>query len=595
MLVLALVVLSLQLVSNPNVVSANSAHLAPEANSPSIPSYQWQFLSPSEKAAVDASSGVIMGQRMMNVTLNVADASGVPYTGTVRVKQDSTSFIHAAGWPDGDWEEYLALTPSRSYTIIADWSVEEPIKGMFDFSGPDYEMKSAALMGMVNFYLNIGPDLGKCPGCPSLPPWAGALDYDFLKSAIQNYDKALVSHFKGRIQYYELWWEANAWYSNGKWPLNHIIDVIKMEALTIRSIDPTARICIDLVNAPPNRLWYFNEDVGTPGYSWTTEYFVQQMLTAGVPFDVIGLETHIGNGYAGHAGGIDTLYNRLIELAKFGKPLYIWEDGLGTYLDPAWASRVMGSWWWGGPWHGTPSEEKQAEYMVAETIVYLGNPSVLGVQWWALQDYPSDSFHMGVISYPDGARKKSFYAMEQLWNSLMVNETVQSINGVATFRGLAGNYSVSVEGYETEPSVIHVSDGEPNTFSLVLRSFALRDQASQTLSEVGSNLTATSGGVSFQSSEAKNLLNQSLDEYHTAQQMFQSKDYAAALQHAQKALDLVRQAYSKESEYAQEQQQQQRQQLFTRIAEIAVAVAVPVGCAVAAASYLRRRKLSAGR
>ncbi|HXZ89697.1 MAG TPA: hypothetical protein VEG61_01430 [Candidatus Dormibacteraeota bacterium] len=61
-LVLALVVLSLQLASNPSVVSANSAHAAPEATSPSIPAYQWQFLSASEKAAVDASLQAIRNQ-----------------------------------------------------------------------------------------------------------------------------------------------------------------------------------------------------------------------------------------------------------------------------------------------------------------------------------------------------------------------------------------------------------------------------------------------------------------------------------------------------------------------------------------------------
>jgi lipopolysaccharide export LptBFGC system permease protein LptF len=213
---------------------------------------------------------------------------------------------------------------------------------------------------------------------------------------------------------------------------------------------------------------------------------------------------------------------------------------------------------------------------------------------------------MGVISYPDGAKKKSFHALEQLWNSLMVNETVQSINGVATFRGLAGNYSISVQGYEPATVPIQVAEDKQNTFSLVLSSLALRDQASQMLSKVGSNLTAA-GGAAFQSSEAKNLLSQALDEYHTAEQAFQSKDYTGALQHAEKALDLVREAYLKESAYAQEQLQQlqhrqqeqrQRQQLLTRTAEsvvVVVVVAVLAGCAVVAVSYPRRRKPSATR
>jgi hypothetical protein len=62
---------------------ASSAKAAFHEQGASIPTYQWQFLSASEKAAVDASSGVIMSQRIKNITLNIADDSGVPYAGTV--------------------------------------------------------------------------------------------------------------------------------------------------------------------------------------------------------------------------------------------------------------------------------------------------------------------------------------------------------------------------------------------------------------------------------------------------------------------------------------------------------------------------------
>jgi GH35 family endo-1,4-beta-xylanase len=586
LLVLGLIVfLSLQAISNQNVVFANNVHPAFEANSPSIPNYQWQFLSPSEKAAVDASLKVIMSERFNNITLNIVDASGVPFTGTVRVTQNSTSFLHAAGWP-GVWADYLAMTPSRTYVMGAyprGWNVVERVRGTFDFSQID-ELDALAWHGIIDFHLKLTPTSIAC--CSTFPEWANVQEYESFKEALQRYVNATVTHFKGRVQYYELWEEANGNFGNDNWPLEHIIDIIKMEAVTIRAIDPNAQICIDLTN-------FTNQGPN----NWSVEYFVQTLLSAGAPFDVIGVEMHYGNQYPSHAGGIDTLYDRLNVLAKFGKPLYIWEDGLPSSIDPGsmqhWESMEY-------MWHGSPNEEKQAEFMVAETLVYLGNPSVLGVQWWALQDNPDDHYHYGVISYPDGARKKSFYALEQLWNSLMTNETVQCVNGVATFRGLAGNYSISVEGYEAEPSVVHVSDRTENMFSLLLRSQALRDQASQILSKVGSNLTAT-GGEAFRSSEAKNLLSQALDEYHMAEQALQSKDYARALQHAQKALDLIREAYLKESEYAQEQQQlrqqqeqqqlqEQRQQLLTRIVETVGVVAVVGACAAAALSYIRRRK-----
>jgi len=479
-LVIVLVVLSLRLGLALNVASANSASIAPEANSPSIPNYQWQFLSASEKAAVNASIRTIVGQRIKNITLSIVDSSGVPYTGKLQVTQTSTEFINWAGWVEDytqDWPDYLAMDPSHSYEVsyALYWSQIEPVRGTWDFRGPDWQFGQAFAHGLTDFHMFLGPDLGPC--CYSLPDWAkpleksalsNASDYEALKSAMRDYVGAAVSHFKGRVHLYELWWEANAYYGNGNWPLDRIVDIIKMEALTIRATDPAAKISVDLVYETPSTIQFL-----TGSSNWTTEYFTQQLLAAEVPFDVLGLETHIGTGSADAAGDVATLYNWLIELAKLGKPLYIWEDGLESYLPPDWLAK-QGPPWWVGPWHGTPSEAKQAEFMVAETLVYLGNPSVIGLRWVRLYDNPTSSGYIPTnyngVGYANGTRKMSFYAMQQLWNSLMVNGTVQSVNGVATFRGLAGDYSISAEGYEVEPSAVHVSEGKQNTFSLVLRS-----------------------------------------------------------------------------------------------------------------------------
>ena len=466
MLVAVLVVLSLQLGSR--VASASS--------SPNIPNYQWKFLSPSEKAAVNASVRTIMSQRIKNITLSIVDASGVPYTGKLQVTQTSTEFINTAGWPAGDWNDYLAMTPSHSFALYAPWSVLEAVRGTWDFSTPDWQFTQATGHGMTDFHMFLGPYYGQGNPDYFVPDWEKALeksarsnasDYEALKNAMRGYVETTVSHFKGRVQLYELWWEANAYYGNGNWPLDRIIDIIKTEALTIRATDPAAKISVDLVYETPDTLQYLSGSS-----NWTTEHFTQQLLAAGVPFDVVGLETHIGTGSADAAGDVDTLYHWLIDMAEFGKPLYIWEDGLESYLPPDWVAN-QGPPGWVGPLHGTPSEAKQAEFMVAETLVYFGNPSVIGLHWVRLNDNPtwngsSNANDYDGVLYANGTRKMSYYALERLWNSLMVNENIQSVNGVATFRGLAGNYSIWV-GYQAGPSVIHVSEGKQNTFSLVMK------------------------------------------------------------------------------------------------------------------------------
>jgi hypothetical protein len=557
----------------------------------SIPSFEWKFLSPSEKAAVDASVDGLRNQRTKNVTLAIVNGTGDPYTGTLRVTQNFTDFVFSAAGPanesDEGWRDFLAINPSLTQHVYAAWwNQVEATKGVFTFNDADWGYQRAIKHGMTSFHLFIGPSLAEC--CNTIPAWAKALEYDSLKGAMQEYVNMTVTHFKGRVEFYEIWWEANANYGNGNWPLVRIIDIIKMEASTIRSVDPTAKICVDLDNISTD-----NPKLQESS-TWSTEYFVQQMLAARVPFDVIGLEMHYGTGPSGRAGDIATLYGRLVTLSSFGKPLYVWEDGLESYIPPnslpEWLRQNNG---WVGPWHGDPSEEKQAEFMVAETLVYLGNPLVVGVYWLFMVDDPSYSpwsQYEGLI-YTNGTKKESFYALRNLWGNLTTDTTIQSIKGVATFTGLAGEYTLSVEGYEVEPSVVRVSEEKSNTFSLVLRSLALRSQASQMLASVGSNLTAP-GGEAFQSAEAGSLLDQSLAEYRVAEQLFQSKNYTGVLQHARKALDLIQQAQLKEKEHQQQQQQLQQQILATRIAEIVVAVAVPVVAAGALVYYLGKRKRS---
>ena len=465
------------------------------ASGASIPIYQWQFLSASEEAAVDASVNVIMNERFKNVTLNISD-DGVPYAGTLHLKQTFTDFTDFAGFECDYQDDLLAVNPSRSCMVHVRWDQVEPVQGEWDFSSSDSEYADAVGHNMNDLHIFLGPSVEKCPpwNCYYIPGWATSLwesagnssDYESLKDAMREYVEMVVSHFKGRIEQYELWWEANAFYGNDDWPLDRIIDIIKIEALTIRAVDSAAKIFVDLVWLTPDEIQYLT---GSSNNNWTTEYFVQQLLAAGVPFDVIGLETHIGTGSVVNAGDITTLYNGLIELSEFGKSLYIWEDGLESYLPPAWVAQEQGSWWWVGTWHGTPSEAKQAEYLVAETLVYLGNPSVIGVRWVSIWDDPVWSTNLSDcgLLYTNGTRKKSFYAVEALWNSLMVNGNVQSVNGVATFRGLPGNYSISAEGYTIEPSTFHVSEGNENTIPLVLRSTAVAT----------TSITPTTGGAYY--------------------------------------------------------------------------------------------------
>lgn len=428
--------------------------VAARPSAQSIPIFQWKFLSPAGKAAVDASLEAILHQSIKNVTLIVLDENGKPYTGLVRVTQDSTSFIFSVGGlAPGDLElrsqEYLTLTPSRSYRLWCPWKEVEPSNGSWNGDCFRYVGNLLRQNGLVDLHVDVGPYTPL--GSPStLPEWATALKFDALKNAMKQYVEAMASHFKGQADYYHLWPEANMGGANGNWPLDQIVEIIKMEALTIRAIDPRGKICVDLYELSSNAVQAVAETYGTSVgmHSWATEVFVEHLLDAQVPFDVIGIEPRYGSGWVEKQGGIDTLYNRLIALERFGKEIFIYEDAAASYIKPSlvtdrgfWAPQYL--------WHGQPSEEKQAEYMIAETIIALGNPKVTGVRFFALVDGTDripELWFTGVV-YENGTKKQAFYTLRDFWGNLTTHTTIQSMNGIPTFIGLAGEYTVTAEGY----------------------------------------------------------------------------------------------------------------------------------------------------
>jgi len=443
-----------------------------------------EILSPEEKAVVDQSWSLVRTHRLQNVSLRVLDDVGKPYTGTLAVKQDSISFIFLIGdayrFQDGKWvlsREYFELTPSHSYYVYAPWKEVERVKGAFDFSTANTLYAQFSKEGIIDFHIEVGPYLtgGQIGAWNTLPDWAKTMDFDSLKTNMRGYVEALASNFKGRVQNYHLWTEANAYYGNGDWPIDRVIDIINMEALTIRSIDPKARVYVDLDNITPTSIAFFK---GTN--SWTTEEFVQQLLAKSVPFDVIGLEPHYGGGEAQRVGGMDNLYYRLNELSKFGKPIYIWEDGPASFIEP----KYLNDEWLRNLWHGVPTEEKQAEYMVAETIVALGNPSVIGLRFAWLYDAPNDPLfwhRFNGVLYENGTRKPSFGALEDLWSKVKTDLTIRSENGVAAFKALPGVYSIRAEGYQ--PFKISVVEETSGPISITLISTAPPATISTTTSE----------------------------------------------------------------------------------------------------------------
>jgi hypothetical protein len=168
-------------------------------------------------------------------------------------------------------------------------------------------------------------------------------------------------------------------------------------------------------------------------------------------------------------------------------------------------------------------------------------------------------------------------------------------DGFRTERFSAMNASISLTVPAQKALTVQITPTDQvsqiiQEFNIFKTSLALRQQALQMLTNVGSNVTAAAIQSGVQSPDARNLFNQSLAEYGVAQQMFQSENYTGAILHAQKSLDLLHQGQSTEKQYQQQQKQEEQQELLTRNSEIIAAVVVVL--IAACAIYLRKRRRS---
>jgi len=107
---------------------------------------------------------------------------------------------------------FVALTGAKWARLQSGWQRTEKEKGVYDFSWLDSIVDNMRSIGLE-------PWICLCYGNSLYSPWAaehfGAVGCAPVKTleertAWSNYVKALVSHYKGRVHYYEVWNEPDA-------------------------------------------------------------------------------------------------------------------------------------------------------------------------------------------------------------------------------------------------------------------------------------------------------------------------------------------------------------------------------------------------
>jgi hypothetical protein len=236
----------------------------------------------------------------------------------------------------------------RMWDASVDWSRVEPQPDVFDFALLDQYVSLAQQHNVQMIYVmgNTPAWLAQDPTAPCNEGIPGASSPPTDIQEWQKFVETLVTRYKGRIQAYETWNEANL---VGYWT-GSVTDMLQMTQIaytTIKQIDPAATVLGPSV-------------VGHTAISW-----MSQFLTAGGANYTDALAVHLYNT-SRTPEGLVQFYQGAVALGQqWGK--IVWDTEMG----------------W-GPW-GTWSDTDAASFL-ARTFILQVAAGVTHIGWYAWDD-----------------------------------------------------------------------------------------------------------------------------------------------------------------------------------------------------------------
>ena len=209
----------------------------------------------------------------------------------------------------------------------------------------------------------------------------------------------------------------------------------------IRAMFETAR----LVN--PSATLLLNDFDVSPAY----DILVEGCLEAGIKIDVIGIQSHMHQGY----WGAQRTLNVLKQFERFNLPIHFTENtivsgqlippeivDLNDYQVKDWPSTLDG-------------EERQAQEVLLHYKTLLAHPAVQAITWWDLSDGAWLNAPAGLLR-KDHTPKPAYNALMQLIKKdcwLAPTRLTTDAGGQFSFSGFLGEYEVSLGNRKTNFSI----------------------------------------------------------------------------------------------------------------------------------------------
>ncbi len=173
------------------------------------------------------------------------------------------------------------------------------------------------------------------------------------------------------------------------------------------------------------------------------DILVEGCLEAGIPIDVIGIQSHMHQGY----WGVEKTQFVLEQFARFKKPIHFTENTLvsGRLMPP---EIVDLNDYQVSEWPSTPEgEERQAQEVVLHYKTLMAHPLVEGITWWDLSDGGWLNAPAGLL-HKDHTPKPAYEELLKLIKGewwLAPTKMTTDANGQISFEGFLGEYEVSLD------------------------------------------------------------------------------------------------------------------------------------------------------
>ena len=216
----------------------------------------------------------------------------------------------------------------------------------------------------------------------------------------------------------------------------------------LRTVFETARA------TNPNATLLLNDFDTSPAY----DILVEGCLAAGLPIDVIGIQSHMHQGY----WGVEKTQFVLDQFTRFNKPIHFTENTIvsGHLMPP---EIVDLNDYQVSDWPSTPEgEERQAREVILHYKTLLAHPLVEAITWWDLSDG-------GWLNAPAGLLRQDHSpkpAYEELLNLirgewwLAPTKMTTDANGQFSLTGFLGEYAVSLANQTADFSVLEKGESQ---------------------------------------------------------------------------------------------------------------------------------------